>query len=169
MHIPESMVQTVERRSGIERRKRNLKAYMYGGLLPRRVGGRRAEDQLYPIIDWHAPRVLAVVLAILGLCAMDAVLTVVLMQHGAIEANPVMALFVPHELGWFAAVKLGLTAIGLLVLVACSRMKLLRMIPGELLLYAVLLTYTALVAYELRLLPAVQAADERTTFTAVVS
>lgn len=145
-------MQPAERRSGRERRKRNLKAYMYGGLFPRRVGGRRAEDLIYPIVDWHAPRVLAVVLAILGLCVMDAVLTVILMQHGAIEANPFMALFVPHELYWFATVKLGLTAVGLLVLVACSRMKLMRRIPAELVLYGVLIAYTALIAYELRLL-----------------
>jgi hypothetical protein len=149
-------VQTAERRSGRERRKRNLKAYMYGGLFPRRVGGRRAEDRIYPIVDWHTPRVLAVVLAILGLCVMDAVLTVILIQHGAIEANPFMALFVPHDLYWFATVKLGLTALGLCVLVACSRMKLMRRIPAELVLYGVLVAYTALIAYELRLLAQVQ-------------
>lgn len=149
-------MQTAERRSGRERRKRNLKAYMYGGLFPRRMGGRRVEDRIYPIIDWHKPRVLAVVLAILGLCVMDAVLTVILLQHGATEANPLMALFVPHELYWFATVKLGLTAGGLLVLVACSRMKLMRFIPAELVLFGVLIAYTALIAYELRLLPRVQ-------------
>jgi hypothetical protein len=145
-------VERVERRSGKERRKRNLSAYMHGGLLPRRVGGRRSEDQLYPIIDWHSPRILAVVLLILGLCAMDAVLTVVLIGHGATEANPVMALFVPHNLYGFVLVKLGLTAIGLCVLVACSRMRLMRRIPGELVLYVVLLLYAALIGYELHLL-----------------
>lgn len=151
-------VERVERRSGIERRKRNLSAYMYGGLLPRRVGGRRAEDRLYPIVDWHSPRILAVVLLILGLSAMDGVLTVVLLQHGATEANPVMALFVPHNLYGFAFVKLALTAGGVMVLVACSRMRLMRIVPGELILYVVLAAYVALIAYELQLLPVVQSA-----------
>lgn len=146
----------VERRSGVDRRKRSLSAYLYGGLFPRRLAGRRHEDHLYPIIDWHSPRVLALVIAILGLSAMDGVLTVILMQHGAIEANPVMALFVPHDLMSFAFVKLGLTAVGLLVLVACSRMRLMRIIPGESLLYAVLLAYGLLIGYELWLLPQIQ-------------
>lgn len=152
-------MEVAERRCGIDRRTRNLSAYLYGGVFPRRIGGRRVQDRLYPIIDWHSPRVLAVVLAILGLCIMDGVLTVVLMQHGAVEANPVMALFVPHDLAWFAAVKLGLTTIGLFVLVACSRMRLMRVVPGELLLYAVLAAYIVLVGYELNLLPRVQVVE----------
>jgi hypothetical protein len=149
-------VQFVERRSGVDRRKRNLNAYVYGGLYPRRMGGRRREDQLYPIIDWHSPRVLALVIAILGLCTMDGVLTIILVQHGATEANPFMALFVPHDLGAFAFVKLGLTAMGLMIMVACSRMRLMRVIPGETLLYAVLVAYGLLIGYELWLLPQVQ-------------
>ncbi|MET0986733.1 MAG: DUF5658 family protein [Steroidobacteraceae bacterium] len=149
-------VDFVERRSGVDRRRRSLSAYVYGGLVPRRLSGRREEDRVYPMVDWHSPRVLALVLAILGLCAMDGVLTVVLMQHGAIEANPFMALFVPHNLTWFAAVKLGLTAIGLIVLVACSTMRLMRVIPGEAVLYAILIAYGVLVSYELQLLPKLQ-------------
>jgi hypothetical protein len=63
-----------------------------------------------------------------------------------------MALFLPHNLPWFAAVKLALTAIGMLVLVACSRMLLFRAIRGEAVLYVVLAVYATLVIYELRLL-----------------
>jgi len=96
--------------------------------------------------------VLAVVVTVLGLCVLDGVLTVILMSQGAQEANPVMALFLPHNLPWFAAVKLALTAIGMLVLVACSRMRLFRRIPGEAMLYVVVVLYAALVIYELRML-----------------
>jgi hypothetical protein len=141
-----------ERRSGNERRQMSLAAYWHGSLNPRRRSGRRATDLQYPIIDWHSSRVLALVVAILGLCVLDGVLTVLLISNGAIEVNPVMALLVPHELGWFAAVKLSLTSLGVVVLVVCSRMRLFRTIPGEALLYAVVLCYAALVAYELRML-----------------
>lgn len=85
------------------------------------------------------------------LCVADGVLTVFLLSHGAVEINPLMAMLVPHRLGWFAAVKLLLTSIGVGVLVVCSRMKLFRTIPGELLLALIFLSYCALVAYELRL------------------
>jgi hypothetical protein len=74
------------------------------------------------------------------------------MKHGAAEMNPVMALFLPHNLYWFAFVKLALTGMGLCVLVACSRMKLFRRIPGEAFVYAVLGLYMWLIVYELRLL-----------------
>ncbi len=63
-----------------------------------------------------------------------------------------MALFVPHNLGWFAAVKLTLTSLGAAVLVICARMKLFRFIPGELLLYLVVACYAVLMGYELHLL-----------------
>jgi Domain of unknown function (DUF5658) len=144
-----------ERRSGTERRHTTLASYWHGSLRPRRHSGRRATDQIYPVVDWHSPRVLALVITILGLCVLDGILTIILMSHGAREANPVMALFLPDDLHWFAAVKLTLTSVGMCVLVACSRMRLFRTIPGEALLYAVLAAYAALIAYELQLLEAI--------------
>jgi hypothetical protein len=149
----------LERRNGVDRRQTNLQAWWHGALRPRRrSGGRRASDS-YPLVDWHSPRVFVAVLSILALCVLDGVLTVLLMTHGATEENPVMALFLPHDLGWFAAVKLTLTALGLMVLVACSRMRLFRAIPGELLLYLVMAGYVALVTYELELLSLMPSAD----------
>jgi len=142
----------VERRSGLERRRLSFHAYWQGARTPRRRAGRRATDTYYPIIDWHSPRVFAWVMAILMLCVSDGVLTVMLLQNGAVEMNPFMAMFVPHSLGWFAAVKLSLTSLGTMVLVACSRMKLFRAIPGELLLGLIFLAYLALIIYELKLL-----------------
>ena len=142
----------LERRKGIERRKHTFGAYWRGAFTPRRRAGRRADDQIYPLIDWHPARVFALVFAILCLCVADGTLTIVLMANGAIEANPFMALFMPHSLGWFAAVKLTLTAAGMFILVACSRMRLFRTVPGESVLYLILACYVALVAYELRML-----------------
>jgi hypothetical protein len=40
----------------------------------------------------------------------------------------------------------------LFVIVACSRMRLMRRIPGEAIMYAVLAAYAALIGYELNLL-----------------
>lgn len=141
-----------ERRSGVERRHHSIAAYWRGALNPRRRTGRRATDRVYAIIDWHSPRVLALVLLILGLSTLDGVLTLMLMSQGANEVNPVMALFVPHNLGWFAAIKLTLTSVGAAILMVCAKMKLFRLFPGEVLLYLVVGCYVALVAYELDLL-----------------
>jgi hypothetical protein len=141
-----------ERRSGVERRNHSIAAYWRGALNPRRRAGRRATDRIYTFIDWHSPRVLALVLLILGLSTLDGVLTLMLMSQGANEANPVMALFVPHSLGWFATIKLTLTGVGVAILVVCARMKLFRVLPGEVLLYLIAGCYVALVVYELHLL-----------------
>lgn len=141
-----------DRRSGVERRQLTLAAYWRGARNPRRRAGRRRSDSIYPVVDWHSPRVFALVLSIMGLCVLDGAMTIALMSNGADELNPVMALFVPHEVGWFAIVKVSLTALGVAVLVACSRMRLFRTIRGELLLYGVLAGYIALIAYQLQLL-----------------
>ena len=142
----------IDRRSGSERRSITLAAYWHGARNPRRRNGRRATDHHYAVIDWHSPRLLIPVFTILCLCVLDGIFTVLLMGHGAAELNPVMALFLPNDLLSFAFIKLGLTGPALCVLVACSRMRLFRTIPGELLVYAVLGGYLLLVAYELRLL-----------------
>lgn len=148
----DSAGRAMERRSGQERRKRTLKTYWQGARTPRRRSGRRTSDLHYPVIDWHSPRVLALVLGILGLSVLDGAFTIVLLSHGAVEINPVMARLLPHGLGWFAAGKLALTGAGLCVLVACSRMRLFRVLPGESILYLVLLCYAALILYETHLL-----------------
>lgn len=147
MHSP-----LIDRRSGAERRAHSLRAYWHGARNPRRRDWRRASDAVYPIVDWHSPRVFALVVSILLLCAIDGVLTVLLLANGAVEVNPVMAHFVPHSLGWFAAVKLFLTATGLAVLAACSRMKFFRALSGEVLLVLMLLAYAAVVGWEMNLL-----------------
>ena len=142
----------IDRRSGTDRRNTTLAAYWHGARNPRRRGGRRVTDLRYAIVDWYSPRLLIPVFTILGLCVLDGMLTVMLMTHGAAELNPVMALFLPHNLLWFAFVKLALTGAGLCVLVACSRMKLFRRIPGEAFVYGVLGLYLWLIVYELRML-----------------
>jgi hypothetical protein len=144
--------QEFDRRSGSERRNTTFAAYWHGARNPRRHGGRRETDLRYAVVDWYSARLLIPVLTILGLCVLDGMLTVMLMRQGAYELNPVMALFLPHNLLGFALTKLALTGAGLCVLVACSRMQLFRKIPGELFVYAVLGIYLCLVAYELRML-----------------
>jgi hypothetical protein len=147
-----------DRRSGTDRRSNSLAvSFWHGARNPRRRGGRRASDLRYPIVDWHSPRLLIPVFSILCLCVLDGLLTLMLMKHGAAELNPVMALFLPHNLLAFAFVKLALTGAGLCVLVACSRMTLFRRIPGEAFVYVVLAAYLWLVVYELRMLDFVAA------------
>lgn len=158
---------SIERRTGLERRRSLLTRWPGGYALSRRsaetgksaerswlkagrrAAGRRASDRIYPSIDLHSPRVLTVALSIMLLCCCDGFLTIALLARGAVEANPFMALLMQAGMGWFSGIKLMLTAMGVLVLVVCSPMRLFRRIPGELALHMLLGCYLVLVAYEL--------------------
>ncbi len=151
--LPQEVRVTIdERRCNVERRRPSLASYWVGGVRPRRRQGRRGADRIYPVIDWHQPRVLVPALLIVFLCVADAFLTVTLLHHGAIEANPFMASLLALDVRGFIGAKLLLTATGTLVLVACARMRLFRLLPGEVLLHLVAGGYVALVVYELHLL-----------------
>lgn len=93
-----------------------------------------------------------VAVVILLLSVSDAVLTLTLISHGALEENPMMAPLVQGSVGVFASVKLGLTAIGVVLLLAFARVRAFGRLPVGTFLYMVLTVYAMLVAYELRLL-----------------
>ena len=141
-----------ERRRGPDRRTRVARALVYGSFNPRRLGPRRTGDHVLGSVDWHHPWWLAIATLILTLCAGDAVLTVVLISRGAYELNPLLAPLVGGSGALFAAVKIGLTGVGVVLLTLLSRVKAFGGIPVALLLYGVLVGYGVLIAYELYLL-----------------
>jgi hypothetical protein len=150
----ESLHQTLppaERRRG-ERRTRVFRALIYGGLYPRRRAPRRADEHALSAVDWHHPQWLAVAVLIVTFCCADAFLTLVLIQHGAYEANPFMAPLVGHSASAFAFIKIGLTVAGVLLLTQIARVRAFGGLPVGVLLYSVLAIYAALLLYEFRLL-----------------
>ena len=141
-----------ERRLGPDRRTRVARALFYGSFNPRRRGPRRDGEHGLGAIDWFHPWWLAVATVILVLCACDAILTVVLIDRGAYELNPLLAPLVGGSGMLFAGVKIGLTGVGVVLLTLLSRVKAFGRLPVALLLYGVLAGYGMLIAYELRLL-----------------
>ena len=144
--------QVERRRSARDRRHRLWYSLAYGGLKPRRRGGRRAGDHYRPIIDWHGPGIFASSLLVLVLCVVDAFLTLALLSSGLVEANPVMARVVGGTAEHFAAWKLLLTGSGVLVLVALSRFRVFRVLRVATILHSVVIGYLVLIGYELLLL-----------------
>lgn len=144
--------QPSERRRGPDRRTRIARALLYGSFNPRRRASRREGEHGLGAIDWHHPWWLAVAMLILVLCATDAVLTVILISRGAYEVNPLLAPLIGGSGALFVGVKIGLTGIGVAVLILLSRVKAFGGVPVALVLYGVLLGYGALIGYELRLL-----------------
>ena len=103
-------------------------------------------------MDWHHPQWLAVAILTLLLCSADAVMTLTLLEHGAVEANPFMEPLVGGSALAFTLVKMGLTSGGIVTMILLARVRILRRIPVSFLLYAVLFGYAALVGYEIWLL-----------------
>ncbi len=142
-----------ERRRGRDRRTSTVRSLVTGSLNPRRRGPRRAYDRSIAATDWYEPQWLAVAVLILLLSVADALLTLALLQYrGILEANPVMAAFVNGNPTYFAAVKIGFTAAGVVLLTSLARVRAFGRIPVSILLCVVLAGYVTLVAYETWLL-----------------
>jgi Domain of unknown function (DUF5658) len=136
-----------ERRLGSDRRHLTWRTFVQGGLTPRRRGVRRQGDRL-DFVDWHEPHLLFLSVAILLLSVADALLTITLMTQGAQEANPVMAFMLEQHPQLFAAAKMSLTGMGLIVLVVLSRARLFRIIRVSSIIHWCLIGYVALIVYE---------------------
>lgn len=139
-----------ERRNGQERRKLTLKTFMVGAVRGRRRGDRRATDLYH--VDWHEPDLLFLAVTTLMLSVIDAFFTLTLLRHGAMEANPLLDFVLREHPAMFAAIKMLLTGLGVLVLVAAARLQLFRVLRVKTVLQCLLLGYIALFGYEMWLL-----------------
>ena len=146
---------TQERRDRDERRRRVWWSVWYGSFNPRRrIAQRRRDDSRYQFLDWHSAHLLAVAIGILLLCVLDAFLTLVLLQMGAAEVNPIMALLVDRNVAAFAALKMTLTSTSIVFMVFLARYRFMRLLPVSWVLYGVLIAYASLIGYEVYMLRA---------------
>jgi hypothetical protein len=141
-----------ERRGPSERRSFSWATLFYGELYNRRRQVRREGDQHRCYTDWYDSYLLYMAMGILLLSAVDAALTLNLLQMGSTEFNPFMAMLIRYDIHLFVGTKLALTGIGLILLVMHANFKLLRVLPIHHLLSLSLLTYLCLTGYELLLL-----------------
>jgi hypothetical protein len=141
-----------ERRRPHERRQRTALALVLGSFHARRRVPRRNGDTGIAHIDWHDARWLAVGVLILLLSSTDAILTLMLLDRGATEINPLMAPLVSGVGRAFVVWKVALTAAGVVLLTLFVRLRAFGRFPAGFLLYVVLLAYAGLVGYEFWLL-----------------
>lgn len=139
-------------RRGTERRTRVLRALVHGSFQPRRRGPRRTGERALGAIDWHHPQWLATAMLIVTLCAADAFLTLLLLERGAYEVNPVMRVLLGGSGFSFAVIKIGVTASGVVLLTLFARTRAFGRVSVGALIYGVLAAYAVLVAYEFTLL-----------------
>jgi Domain of unknown function (DUF5658) len=103
-------------------------------------------------MDWHGAHLWAVSLVILILSVADAFLTVTLISGGAVEVNPVMAMFIGGNVAVFAGFKIAMTGASILLMVFLARYRFMRVLRVEVMLYAVLTGYIVLMIHELHML-----------------
>jgi hypothetical protein len=140
-----------ERRARTERRRSVFRSLWRGNFERRRVVPRRNDERHAVVTDWFHPQWLAVGVSVLLLSVADALLTLTLISHGASELNPLMDPLVRGTGHSFAFWKIGLTAIGVMVLILLARLRIRGRGVGNA-LYAILVAYIVLVTYELFLL-----------------
>jgi Domain of unknown function (DUF5658) len=142
-----------DRRYSADRRNRAFWSVLYGSFNPRRRRpARRQNDSRFHPVDWYSAHLLAVSIGVLTLSATDAFLTTILLLHGADEVNPVMALLIYRSVTGFAAFKMAMTGISIVVMVFLSRYRFMRVLRVDLMLYAVLVVYAWLIGYEIWML-----------------
>jgi hypothetical protein len=135
-------------RRGPDRRRRAtpmLSRYTFAG--GRRAGDRRAADAENQYVDRYPTGIAAALVAIGVLCALDAVFTLIYVQRGGGEANPVMDVLMHRtDPTTFTVVKCVITNIGLLVLCLHKNFRFVKPVIG-----ALLVIYVALFAYHIYL------------------
>lgn len=143
-----------DRRSGIDRRQRKhptLRALLWGG---RREEIRRVEDRRRVFyVDRYRQSLFGAIVVILFLSVMDAILTMLLLQKGAVEINPIMAFYIDVGPYTFLMVKYGLTSVGVLLLLHFRNvmLKWIRL-RAEVLIYLVLVAFLSVVSWQLYLI-----------------
>lgn len=141
-----------ERRVARDRRRHSPWSLMYGGLRPRRRAGRRPGDEQRVLLDWHEPGVLYLALAILLMSCADALFTLNLLAVGGEELNGLMRFLLEQGTRWFLWVKIGSTALSIVVLVAAARWHVLGGVPVLRLIQGMFAVYVVLLGWELYLL-----------------
>ena len=139
----ESAASGPERRRGADRRQRATPLFSrYSFLRGRRRGDRRGMAVPGSYVDVYEPWVGVSLITIGILCAVDAVLTLLHLQKGGAEANPLMEMAIGHGTQSFILVKCGVTNLGLVILCLHKNFRYVKPVIGVLLTaYSLLFVY----------------------------
>lgn len=110
---------------------------------------RRACEADHIFIDKHHPWLFFLAVGTMLLSSIDAFMTLLLIERGMIEANPVMAGMLAHSIAAFAASKMALTAFGVLTLVFLAKSLFLDRFRTGIFLTTMFSGYACLVCYEI--------------------
>ncbi len=131
-----------------DRREFSWRTVFFGFVRSRRRNTRRGSEDEPLYTDWHHPWLFFLATGTMLLSCTDAFFTLQLIDRGAIEMNPIMAVMIGKGTLTFAATKMLLTGLGILVLVFLSRSRMFNLMRTSLVLTIFFSTYACLVCYE---------------------
>ena len=138
-----------DQRASTDRRTTTWRTVAYGFTLSRRHAHRRCADDEVIFLDWHHPWLFFLATGIMLLSCTDAFLTLLLIERGMIEANPLMNAVMTQGPVAFTGTKLAMTAFGIFVLVFLAKSRFLNRFRSGLFLTVFFTFYACLVCYEL--------------------
>ena len=137
-----------ESRDRETRRQLSWRTVFYGFIRSRRRRTRRGDEGEPLYTDWHHPWLFFLATGTMLLSCMDAFFTLQLLDRGAVEVNPIMAIVISKSTLTFAVTKLLLTGLGILMLVFLSRWKIFNLMRTGIVLTIFFSFYACLVCYE---------------------
>lgn len=143
----------LERRSGQDRRKKHIPFFEFSLVGGKREKLRRTEDsRRISVFDYYRPTLTITILIVLSLSLLDAALTLMLLEKGAVELNPVMQYYITLGPGIFVMIKYSLTALALLIILVLHAIISVKYRIGSLLLPLCILAFGSVVIWEIYLL-----------------
>ncbi len=142
-----------ERRSGKDRRATHIPFYKHLLFKGNRQKLRRSEDgRQITVLDRYKPTLFIAIMIVVSLSLIDATLTLVLLDQGAVELNPIMRYYLTLGPAAFVIVKYGITVSALLLMVVLNTLISARYGIGPVLFQFSALVFGSVVVWELYLL-----------------
>jgi hypothetical protein len=132
-----------------DRREISWRTVLFGFIRSRRRLHRRSVDEEIVFLDWHHPWLFFLATGTMLLSCADAFLTLLLIEQGMTEVNPIMNAAMSHSTLLFTSTKLAMTGFGILVLVFLAKLQFLNRFRTGLFLTIFFSFYACLVCYEL--------------------
>ncbi|MGR9107339.1 MAG: DUF5658 family protein [Gammaproteobacteria bacterium] len=151
--IEDEVLFAIDRRRCPDRRTLSAKTFFYSVFRGRRRGPQRREEQdRFYYKDIYDAKLLFITLLIAMLSATDAGLTLLILEKGGTELNPVMVWALESSSHTFFVIKYLLTVAGLVTLVIHINFRIFKRISMAEFLVGLLAFYTCLVGYEVSIL-----------------
>ena len=144
-----------QERRRIDRRSKVISPFSHHRLIGRRRTLRRNDENqaVAEHLDLYPKHFMAIAVSILLLCLLDAFNTLRLIDMGAREVNPLMDVLIQQSPRLFIMCKFLLTGFGIILLMAYHNARTIIRIRARSALYAALLGYIILIAYQWSMFP----------------